>query len=213
MQRDASEQHDHAAARFDYRRLEGKLRAAHAALESTWTPTPLESRKVLLSRALALARQDQPEQAPAARIEVLEFKLANERYAIESRYVREVFPLENLAPVPCTPAHVLGVANLRGEIISVLDIRVFFDLPKVGLPDLNKVLLLESEHMNFGLLVDAVIKVERIPVAAIQPASPAMTGIRQTYLKGLTEDCMAILDGAKLLSDTAIVVNESIHEN
>ena len=213
MQRDASKQHGEMAIGFDYRALESKLKAAHAALESAWAPTSQESREVLLSRAQALARPNAPAQAPAALIEVLEFNLAYERYAIESRYVREVFPLENLTPVPCTPAHVLGVANLRGEIMSVLDIRAFFELPKVGLPDLNKVLVLESEHMNFGLLVDAVIKMDQIPVTAIQPALPAMTGIRQTYLRGLTEDCMAILDGALLLSDTAIVVNESVHEN
>ncbi|GGA41634.1 chemotaxis protein CheW [Dyella nitratireducens] len=202
-----------SAVRFDYRDMERKLAAAHAAMESGWMPTPEESRKILAFRAQALAAGKLADEAVEATIEVVEFNLAYERYAIESRYVREVYPLENLTPVPCTPSHVLGVVNLRGEIISVIDIRVFFDLPKTGLPDLNKVMVLESEHMSFGVLVDAVASVYKIRIADIQSALPAMTQIREAYLKGLTADCMAILDGGKLLSDAGIVVNEQIHES
>ncbi|RUL79085.1 purine-binding chemotaxis protein CheW [Dyella choica] len=202
-----------SSVRFDYVALERKLATAHASIESSWTLTPEDSRRILAARAQALAMGGTPEEASESSIEVVEFNLAYERYAIESHYVREVHPLENLTPVPCTPSHVLGVANLRGEIISVIDIRIFFDLPKRGLPDLNKVIVLESEHMSFGVLVDAVARADKIRVADIQPALPAMTGIRETYLMGLTADCLAILDGGKLLSDAGIVVNEQIRES
>ncbi|GLQ91509.1 chemotaxis protein CheW [Dyella acidisoli] len=202
-----------SAVGFDYGRIERKLAAAHAAIESVWTPTPEESRKILASRAQALAMEKLADEAVETYIEVVEFNLAYERYAIESHYVREVYPLENLTPVPCTPSYLLGVVNLRGEITSVIDIRVFFDLPKTGLPDLNKVIVLESEHMSFGVLVDAVARVDKIRVADIQPALPATTRIHETYLKGLTADCVAILDGGRLLSDAGIVVNEQIHES
>ncbi|MFK2889892.1 purine-binding chemotaxis protein CheW [Dyella flagellata] len=193
--------------------MERKFAAALAVIESGWKPTLEDSRRVLASRAQALAMVQTPDEAAEACIEVVEFHLAYERYAIESHYVREVYPLENLTPVPCTPPHVLGVVNLRGEIISVIDIRVFFDLPKIGLPDLNKLIVLESEHMSFGVLVDAVTRADKIRVADIQPALPAITGIRESYLKGLTADCVAILDGGKLLSDAGIVVNEQVRES
>lgn len=199
--------------RFDYGEIEKKLAATHAAIEPGWAPTPEQSRKILASRAQALATAISAGDAVEATVEVVEFTLAHERYAMESRYVREVYPLENLTPIPCTPPHVLGVVNLRGEIISVIDIRVFFDLPKTGLPDLNKVIVLESEHMSFGVLVDTVANVDKIRVADIQPALPSMTRVRETYLKGLTADCMAILDGGRLLSDARIVVNEQVDEN
>lgn len=199
--------------RFDYGALERKLAAAHAAIESGWTPTPEDQRKVLIARAQALASNATTDETSDAGVELVEFHLAYERHAIESQYVREVYPLEHLTPVPCTPAHVLGVVNLRGEIVSVIDIRVFFDLPRQGLPDLNKLIVLASEHMSFGILVDAVAGTHKIRAADIQPALPAMTGIRESYLKGLTADRMAILDGAKLLSDSRLVVNEQVSES
>jgi len=82
--------------------------------------------QILRDRAQVLARP--PEQAAAADtlFELLEFRLAQERYAVETRYVREVYPLKDLTPLPCTPPFVLGVVNVRGHILPVLDLKKFF---------------------------------------------------------------------------------------
>lgn len=212
MQSGASKSSATPAVRSGGETMARKLAAARAAIESDWMPAPEERRKILAARAQALALEQSADAAVDATVELVTFNLAYERYAIASHHVREVHPLENLTPIPCTPSHVLGVVNLRGEIISVIDIRVFFDLPKTGLPDLNKVIVLASEHMSFGILVDAVAGVETIRAADIQPALPAMTRIREAYLMGLSADCTVILDGGKLLSDAGIVVNEQVSE-
>jgi len=197
-------------AAVDWRDIERRMATARAAIERGWTPPPEETQRILKARAQALARE--PVQAEAANecLEVVEFLLAYERYAVESRYAWEVFPLENLTPLPCTPAFVLGIINLRGEILSVIDIRKFFELPEQGLTDLNKVIVLRSENMLFGILVDAITGVRRIPIADIQPSLPTLTDIREDYLRGVTPDRTVILDAEKLLSDANIIVQEQM---
>lgn len=195
---------------IDWREVERRMEAARIAIERVWEPTPEETKRILKTRAQALAREPEPAQAAGECIEVVEFILAYERYAIESHYVREAYPLENLTPLPCTPAFVLGIVNVRGEILSVIDIKKFFDLPEKGLTDLNKVIVLQSGNMLFGILADAIAGVRRIPLTDIQPSLPTLTGVREEYLKGVTPDRTVILDAEKLLTDEGIVVQEQV---
>lgn len=193
---------------MDWDGLRARMHAAKAASDRAWIPGADETARILHQRALALALQ--PDAAPARQhgMDVIEFGLADERYAVESSHVREVYPLENLTALPCTPAFVRGIVNLRGEIISVIDLRGFFDLAQTGLPDLNKIIVLESASMVFGILADAIFGVRRIALAEIQPSLPTLTGIRERYLKGITAQRTVILDAAKLLADEDIVVRQ-----
>jgi len=195
---------------IDWAELRARMDAAKAAGDRAWTPGADETARILRERALALALEPGAAQAPEHGIEVIEFGLAHERYAVESAHVREVYPLENLTPLPCTPAFVLGIVNLRGEIVSVIDLRKFFDLPQTGLPDLNKVIVLESARMVFGILADVIHGVRCIPLAEIQPSLPTLTGIREKYLKGITAQRTVVLDAAKLLADEDIVVQQRV---
>ena len=193
---------------IDWSEVKQRLETARVAIEHIWAPTAGETKRVLEERARALARQPARAEAADEWIEVLEFTLAHERYAVASEYVREVYPLEELTPLPCTPPFVLGIVNLRGEILSVIDIKKFFDLPEKGLTDLNKVIVLESEGMVFGMVADAIGGVHRILRADIQPSLPTLTGIREDYLQGVTAERVVILDAEKLLHDEKLVVNE-----
>jgi len=197
-------------ADVNWREVERRLEAARVAIERVWTPSPEETQRILKARALALAREPVPAEVAGERIEVVEFLLAHERYALESQYVREVYPLENLTPLPCTPAFVLGIINLRGEILSVIDIKKFFDLPEKGLTDLNMVIVLQFGNMLFGILADAIVGVRHIPMTDIQPSLPTLTGVREEYLKGVTPGRTVILDAEALLTDQNIVVQEQI---
>lgn len=197
-------------AAIGWREVHQRLETARAAVERVWTPDAGETKRVLKARAQALAREPGKAQAADAWVEVLEFFLAHEKYAVESCHVREVYPLENLTPLPCTPPFVLGIVNLRGEIVSVLDIKKFFDLPERGLTDLDKVIVLQSGQMLFGILADTVVGVRRIPVAEIQPSLPTLAGIREKYLRGITPDRTVLLDAEKLLADEQIIVQEQV---
>ena len=189
-----------------YRRLE----ASRTALERGVMPTAAEKQKTLRARAQALAREPEPEEAAGGALEVVEFLLAYERYGIESSYVREAYPLKTFTPLPCTPPFVLGIINIRGQILSIVDLKHFFDLPEKGLTDLNKVIVVHDADMAFGLLADGLLGVRSVPLGHIQPSLPTLTGIRAAYLKGATGERLVILDAAKLLADKRLIVLEEV---
>jgi purine-binding chemotaxis protein CheW len=199
------------AASIDWSAIQRRLETAQAALEQGLTPTtPEEQKRILKARASALAHAPKGEDTTTARIEVVEFLLAYERYGLELPYVREVYPLKELTSLPCTPPFVVGIINVRGRLLSVLDIKNFFDLPAKGLTDLNKVIIVHDPSMEFGILADALLGVRSIPIEEIQASLPTLTGIREEYLKGVTKDRLVILDAGRLLSDKKIIVHEEV---
>jgi len=168
------------------------------------------AKQILHARAQALART--PPHAPAAEtlLEVLEFHLAQERYAVETRYVQEVQPLKELTPLPCTPPFVLGIVNVRGRILPVLDLKKFFDLPEKGLTDLHRIILVRGNDLELGLLADVVVGVRSISAESLQPSLPTLTGVRSDYLKGVTAERLVVLDLARILADPKIIVHEEV---
>lgn len=194
---------------IDWDAVHRRQEALQAAVARDWAPDEDERRRILKARARALAR---PAASPASgpEIELIEFLLADERYAVESRFVAEVFPLSELARLPCAPSFVLGIVNLRGEIVSVVDLKRFFDLPRRGITQLDKVILLSGEGMVFGLLADRVDGVRCLRADALQPGLATLTDRRQDYLKGIAEGRCFVLDGARLLADPRMVVHEAV---
>lgn len=178
------------------------------AVEQGFTQNLEVKKNILKARAIALARQPEDEKTYDEYIEVVEFLLANEKYGIESRCVREVYPLKELTPVPCTPPFVRGIINVRGKILSVIDIKKFFELPEKEMTDLNRVIIVHNDQMEFGILADAILGVRLIPLLEIQPTLPTLTGIRAEYLRGVTAERLVVLDVEKILSDKKIMVHE-----
>lgn len=193
---------------IDWIAIHRRLENASLVLERRIRPTGEERARILTARAKALAREHVREQRQS--LEVVEFLLAHERYALDASFVREVCPLREITQLPATPAFVLGIINVRGQIFSVIDLKKFFDLPQTGLTDFNKVIILRDGPMEFGLLADAVAGVHRIPLADIQPPLPTLTGIRAEYLRGVTEQRLVILDVARILADPRIIVREEV---
>jgi len=168
--------------------------------------SPEEEKSVLKARAGALAREPGREDASAGRLEILEFLLAYETYGIELCWVRETVHLKELTTVPGTPPFILGLVNVRGRIVSVIDIKKFFDLPGKGLTDLNKVIIVQDGGMEFGILADSISGFRSIGQEELRPSLPTLTGIREEYLKGVTGDRMVVLDGQKLLGDAKMII-------
>jgi len=170
---------------------------------------PDRKKRVLRQRAAVLARPE-AKQNDTGVFEVVEFHLASERYAFESLHVREVYPLNHLAPVPCTPPFILGIVNVRGRILAVVDLKKFFDLPIQGLGDLNKVIILQSGEMEMGVLADRVTGTRQLRIDELQPALPTLTGIREDYLKGIGPGQLVVLDAVRLLADKKLLIHEEV---
>lgn len=194
-------------AKVDWNELRRRVDAIGAALEAELSPA--ERTRVLRERARLLAAEpDLPEVGET--VEVVEFFLAHERYALESAWVREVAEIREFTPLPCTPSFVLGLVNVRGRILPVMDIKKFFGLPDKGLTDLNKILVLHGEGIEFGVLADTIIGVRTLALAELQAPPAGFSGIHEAYLKGIGRAGEIVLDGNRLLSDEKLLIRQDV---
>jgi purine-binding chemotaxis protein CheW len=166
---------------------------------------------VLKARARALARPvAEPEAASKSLLEILNFRLADENYGLETKYIQEVCPFKDLTPLPCTPSFLLGIVNVRGRIVPVLDLKRFFELPEKGINDLHRIILIRSDDLEFGILADVIVGVRSIDANALQTSLPTLTGIRDDYLLGVTPERLIVLDTKHILSDPRIIVQDEV---
>ncbi len=194
---------------IDWEAIHRRLAITAAVIAGELSHGPQETRRVLETRARAAAK---PPAKPdiAERLEVLTFSLASESYAVETCHVREVCQLRDMTSVPCTPPFVVGVMNLRGRIVAIVDLRQLFDLPARGLTELNRVIILNGSGNEFGLLTDSINGVGSVIVSDLQEGLPTLIGIRERYLKGVTGQMLAVLDGTRLLGAAELKVNEQV---
>ncbi len=159
--------------------------------------SPARIRDVLEERARRLAQV--PAAAPEGdTLEVITFALANETYAIESRYVLEVFRLVDLSPLPGAEPPVYGVTAWRGMLLTVLDLRPVLGLSVAALNDLSRVIVLGEQRAAFGILVDAAWELVRLPASSIRKA-PAGLAAQPEYIHGITDEAVLILETVHLL--------------
>jgi purine-binding chemotaxis protein CheW len=186
-----------------------RLDATRQAIEHIRAPAGEDRKRVLKERARLLA-QEEEKILDHDSISVVEFMLASEHYGIESSFVREVLQIRELTHLPGTPPFLLGIINIRGEICSVIDLKKFFSLPDRGLPEFNKVIVIQNETMKFGIVVDSVVGTRQILRMSLKPPPPTFTGIRADYVKGVASGPVIVLDGERILEDRNLIVNEQV---
>src|SRR4051794_10109454 len=116
---------------FDWRAFRARIEQIHQSAREK-DADGNQARRILEERARALGRVSAPEGPAGTRLETVAFGLGNERYAIEAGYVLEVTRLTELTQLPGAPAFFAGVINRRGEILGVVDLRLFFGLTGSG---------------------------------------------------------------------------------
>ena len=105
------------------------------------------------------------------------FSASSETYAIEMRYVREVHPLKDLTPIPCTPAFVLGVINVRGQLCPMVELKHLLGAPARGLTNATRAVIIHDATMEFGIVADAILGVRSVATADILPAPATLFGV------------------------------------
>ena len=181
----------------DWAEIRRRVEAAGRAVAGVTAASPERARQVLEERARALARPAAPPPA-ADRLELLTFALANEVYAVESRYVVAVSRLTDLSPLPGAEPPVFGVTAWRGGLLTIVDLRRVLGLSVDGLNDLGRVIVLGEERPAFGILADAVWELVTRPAAEVRNPPDGIAAKRE-YLRGLTADAVLVLDATKLL--------------
>jgi purine-binding chemotaxis protein CheW len=169
-----------------------------------------EDRTILKNRALEMAEETGGQKVTSATIEIIEFVLATESYGIESAFVKEVYPLKDFTPLPGVPSFIMGIVNVRGQILPVVDLRKFFSLSEKGLGEMNKVIILRNDQMEFGIVADVVEGTRTLAIDDIMATPVTVTGIGETYLKGVTKEHIVVLDAESLLNDKNMIINEVV---
>src|SRR5690606_1227714 len=101
------------------------------------------------------------------------FQLENETYGINVMQVQEVLRYTEIAPVPGAPEYVLGIINLRGNVVTVIDTRSRFGLPSGDVSENSRIVIIEAEKQVIGIMVDSVAEVVYLRSSEID-AAPAV---------------------------------------
>lgn len=196
--------------KIDWQETFEKLENFRISIDGNFKPHEMKAKEILKNRAKAIGRELLPFKPPEKYIDVVEFILSYETYAIKSLYIKEIYPLKEITPIPCTPSFVMGIINVRREILSVIDIKKFFGLPEKGISDLNKVIITEGNGMKIGILADSIVGVRSIPSSDLQPPPSNLKGLEAEYLKGVVSGPLIVIDILKILSDKNIIVHEEV---
>ncbi|HET89200.1 MAG TPA: hypothetical protein ENN99_00450 [Chloroflexi bacterium] len=216
---------------LDWETIRQRVTELNTEVEETAEVALEEIQRVWARRAAELA-QSLDEQDQGDQVRLVLIRLGREIYGIDAQYVYYVKPTEGITPVPRVPEWVAGVINMRGRILSVVDLRQFFGLPAgpdegKGLADLGEGMLqlvvIETPDMEIALLVDDVLTVESLPTGQMQDAAGTVRGLRAEYVQGviarrdrdpasgIEEDrLVVILDLLAVLSDPRLIVHEEI---
>lgn len=132
------------------------------------------------------------------------FRLADETYGINVMQVQEVLRYTDIAPVPGAPGYVLGIINLRGNVVTVIDTRDRFGLPTAEPTDNTRIVIIESEGQVVGIMVDSVAEVVYLRQSEIETAPNVGNEDSSRFIQGVchkNDQLLILVDLDKLLSD------------
>lgn len=173
---------------------ESRIRAAEAA--------------ALHRRTLKLA--ESKSEAPEGEVlHTLVFELGGTSYAVESAYVEEVLPVRGITRVPCAPPFVLGIVNIHGRILSLLDLRALLETGRTT-PDTQSrwAVVLRHAGMSFCLYAESLGGIRRVPVASVFSEAIGDGVRRRLYVRGVTAERVVVLSAHAMLTDNSLVVDD-----
>ncbi|WP_025673631.1 chemotaxis protein CheW [Salinivibrio socompensis] len=132
------------------------------------------------------------------------FQLEEETYGINVMQVREVLRYTEIAPVPGAPGYVLGIINLRGSVVTVIDTRSRFGLASAEVTDNTRVIVIEAETQVIGIMVDSVAEVVYLKTSEIDTTPSVGTEESAKFIQGVSNrngELLILVDLNKLLSD------------
>lgn len=162
-----------------------------------------------MSEVMSPSPTDSPSQADVpAPAEVggkyLTFFLSEEEYGIEILKVHEIIGLMPITRIPRAARHVMGVVNLRGKVIPVVDLRLRFEMDAIEPTDLTCIVVVQARGLRFGLVVDRVFEVVDFVPDDVEDAPTFGTDIPTDFIRGMGKSDRSVtilLDIDRVLSD------------
>jgi purine-binding chemotaxis protein CheW len=192
---------------IDWPAVRERLQRLHDTTQTAALPVE-QARAILDERARVLSRPHVEAPASNDSLDVLTLAVGVERYAIETKYVREVVRLLDFTPVPGAPDFVVGVTNYRGRILCLVRLRSILGTQSSSLSDLSRIVVMGVDAAEFGVLADRTDAIGSLRPSEIIPPSEAIAGTARQYLLGVTRDALQVLNGAQLLQDSRLFVDQ-----
>jgi len=134
-------------------------------------------------------------------------QLEDEVYGINVMQVQEVLRLTEIAPVPGAPDYVIGIINLRGNVVTVIDTRRRFGLPQTEAGDSSRIIIIEANNNVIGMLVDSVAEVVYLHQSEIDTAPNVSSDDSSRFIQGVSsrdKQLLILIDVNKLLTEEEI---------
>ena len=190
---------------FDWQSVRERIAAANASLTDSDEISPELLHKIWARRAAQLAEVP-PQEDESEHIQLVLFRLGREIYGVNAQHVFDIRPAELITHVPRVPDWVTGVVNLRGRVLSVVDLRRFFGLPRADSADgrrpadgrhpdevngselveeTHHLMVIETPNMEVALLTDEVLTIKALPTSQIRDTAGTVRGLRPEYVRGV----------------------------
>lgn len=198
----------------DSARLWDEIRRRIVILDRGAGPEPAADLPALWhSRAVELATAPDRDREEGDRKTLVVIRLGADRYGVPITAVREIQRVSCVTAVNTAPAFISGVINLRGVILTLLDVRVFFGLDPAPVGEDARILIAEGGDMVVGILVEQVEEIVEVPSAEIKPPLASAKGIAEDYVAGIVAlggQMVVLIDLDKVLRNPRIVVDETV---
>jgi purine-binding chemotaxis protein CheW len=137
--------------------------------------------------------------------------LQGERFALNLEVIQEFTQISLVTPVPCCPPHIVGNMNLRGEILTLIDIRQFVNLDTASTSQ-QQAVIVRVDDIVAGIIVDAVFDVLYVHPGDVTAVPTAIHATDNAYIRGVVRDAgqtMSVLDLPQLLTHGELVVDQA----
>lgn len=201
--------------RLDSERLWGEIRRRIELLDraAAVSPAPEDLTALWHRRAIELAEAPDRDREAGEMLALVVLRLGGDRYAVPITSVREILRIGRVTPVNTAPAFVHGVINLRGVIVTVLDLRVFFGIEASPVGEAARIVIAEGGGMAVGILVEQVEEIIDLPATQVKPPLSPAKGIAEDYVSGIAAlggQMVVLIDLEKVLCNPRIVVDEVV---
>jgi len=183
-----------------------------SSLANSSTQLTSEALDILRERANRLRQIDEVRQNADNVKNLAIIVLNQEFFSVDLENVREFTNLEQVVPVPCCPSHIVGNTNLRGEILTLIDICQVLNLPPVNLSKISQLIVVEVDDLRVGLVIEKVYDTISVDIREIDLVPAASYSTNKEYFLGTLsyqKNIVSILNIARILQSKNLVVDQS----
>jgi len=163
--------------------------------------------EILAERALLLARESKvAENTNEGRLLAIAFQVGDQRFAVEVKDIGEIVTLSQIVRVPCVPDFIAGITNVRGNILTLIDLRRLFGDIGEGIVDLKRAIIVQHGDARLGLLAEEILGTAQYQRASLQRLGSQRHSDR--YVRGVTDDLISLLDIEAIVLDPKVQVDE-----